>query len=117
MTFGDGDVEPAFGLFAGKQSTLNKIELHYPDGKIYQTTSKDLVEAVPRETVLFQQAGGGGGYGDPLRRDPELVAKEVKNGVISIEMAREHYGVIIDQETFAVNPEETKKLRKNKKGD
>ena len=45
------------------------------------------------------------------------VAKEVKNGVISIEMAREHYGVIIDQETFAVNPEETKKLRKNKKGD
>jgi len=33
VTFGDGDVEPAFGLFAGKNAALNKIELHYPDGK------------------------------------------------------------------------------------
>jgi len=49
--------------------------------KIYKTSSKDLVENVPPGTVLFQQAGGGGGYGDPFLRDPELVAKEVKNGI------------------------------------
>jgi len=115
VTFGDGDVEPAFGLFSGKKATLNKIELLYPDGKIYKTTSKDLIENVPSETVLFQQAGGGGGYGDPFLRDPQQVAREVKNGIISLEKAKVHYGVIIDRETTELNLIETEKLRKNKK--
>lgn len=114
VTFGDGDVEPAFGLFDGKDATLNKIELHYPDGKRYKTSSKDLVESVPQETVLFQQAGGGGGYGDPYLRDPNLVAQEVKNGILSLEKAREDYGVIIDPETYEVNLKETEILRKKR---
>ncbi len=114
VTFGDGDVEPAFGLFHGKSATLNKIELHYPDGKKYKATSKDLVENVPQGTFLFQQAGGGGGYGDPRLRDPNLVAWEVKNGILSLEKAREDYGVIIDPETYEVNLEETEILRKKR---
>jgi N-methylhydantoinase B len=117
VTFGDGDVEPAFGLFAGESATLNKIELEYPDGEIYKTTSKDLVEEVPSGTVLFQQAGGGGGYGNPFLRSVDQIVQEVKNGIISLEKAREHYGVIIDQKTFEVNLEGTEKLRKNKKND
>ncbi|MEE9151483.1 MAG: hydantoinase B/oxoprolinase family protein, partial [Thermoplasmata archaeon] len=111
VTFGDGDVEPAFGLFGGKDSTLNKIELTYPDGKIYKTTSKDLVEKVPNGAILFQQAGGGGGYGDPVKRPAKKVAEEVKNGIISIESAKGDYGVVLDPETFEVDLEETEKLR------
>lgn len=111
VTFGDGDVEPAFGLFEGKDSTLNTIELLYKDGKTYKTTSKDLVEDVPEGTVLFQQAGGGGGYGHPFKRDSELVALEVKDGIISRDKAKEDYGVVIDPKTFKVNKKETEKLR------
>lgn len=111
VTFGDGDVEPPFGLFGGKAATLNKIELLYPDGKVYKATSKDLVEDVPAGTVLFQQAGGGGGYGNPYLRPAEKVAEEVKNGIISVEKAREDYAVVLDRQTFQVNMEETKKLR------
>ncbi len=111
VTFGDGDVEPAFGLYGGKDSTLNKIELRYPDGRVYQTTTKDLVENVPEGTVLFQQAGGGGGYGAPHLRDPMLVAKEVKNGIISIERAKEFYRVVVDPETFVLDMEATRRLR------
>ena len=111
VTFGDGDVEPAFGLFGGKAATLNKIELHYPGDKVNKLTSKDLVENVPAETILFQQAGGGGGYGLPYLRDAEQVAREVKNGIISLRQAKEDYGVVIDPETLALNLAETKKLR------
>jgi len=82
---------------------------------VYTTTSKDLVEDVPSGTILFQQAGGGGGYGNPYLRDPAQVAEEVKNGIISIEKAKKDYGVIIDPETFEVNLKETEKLRKKKK--
>ncbi|MGB3863676.1 MAG: hydantoinase B/oxoprolinase family protein [Candidatus Aminicenantaceae bacterium] len=113
VTFGDGDVEPAFGLYGGLEATLNKIELRYPDGRVYQTTTKDLVEDVPEGTVLFQQAGGGGGYGSPHLRDPVLVAKEVKNGIISIERAEEDYRVVVDPETFELYAEATRKLRED----
>jgi N-methylhydantoinase B len=111
VTFGDGDVEPAFGLFDGRDSTLNKIELQYPDGKTYQTTTKDLIENVPEGTILFQQAGGGGGYGDPHKRDAHKVAWEVRNGIISIEQARSLYGVVVDADTFELDEEETERLR------
>ena len=114
VTFGDGDVEPAFGLFAGKNATLNKIELRYPDGKNYKPTSKDLVEDVPSDTVLFQQAGGGGGYGDPFLRDPEQVAKEVKNGIISVNKAKELYGVVLHPDRLELDKAETGKTRRKK---
>jgi N-methylhydantoinase B len=114
VTFGDGDVEPAFGLFGGKEGTLNKIEITYPDGKIYKTTTKDLLEGIPSGAILFQQAGGGGGYGDPFKRPAERVAEEVKNGIISLDCAKEDYGVVVDPETFEVNLEETERLRGGK---
>jgi N-methylhydantoinase B len=115
VTFGDGDVEPPFGLFGGKGATLNRIELLYPDGRVYKTTSKDLVEQVTSGTILFQQAGGGGGYGPPESRDAVKVAQEVKDGIISIEKAEKDYCVVVDPETLELNLEETEKLRKTEK--
>lgn len=41
-------------------------------------------------------ASGGGGYGDPLERDPDLVVRDVINGLVSWECARDIYGVVID---------------------
>jgi N-methylhydantoinase B len=111
VTFGDGDVEPAFGLFGGKEGTLNKIELHFPDGKTYKTTSKDLIENVPAGTILYQLAGGGGGYGDPYLRDTALTVKEVRNGIISVNKAREDYGVVVNPENFELDLDTTKKIR------
>lgn len=111
VTFGDGDVDPAHGAHGGMDGTLNKIELTYPEGKLYLCTTKDLVGGVPKGTVYYQQAGGGGGYRDPFLRPAEKVAEEVRNGIISFEAARRDYGVEVDPETFAVKEEETKKLR------
>jgi len=96
VTFGDGDVEPAFGLFGGKSGSLNRIELRFPDGTVHRPLSKELVEGLPSGTVWWQQAGGGGGYGDPLERPAEKVARDVRNGVVSVEKAREDYGVVVD---------------------
>jgi N-methylhydantoinase B len=38
---------------------------------------------------------GGGGYGDPLLRDPEAVRRDVVDGLVSIQSARDDYGVVI----------------------
>jgi N-methylhydantoinase B len=91
VTFGDGDFEPAFGLFGGKEGTLNEIKLTYPDGQEVVPNNKDLITGVPRGTVYHQYAGGGGGYGDPLKRDRATLAREVRNGVVSPEAAKADY--------------------------
>lgn len=97
VTFGDGDVEPAFGLFGGGSGALNSIELRYPDGRTVRTTTKDHVRDVPTGTVYVQHAGGGGGYGPPRERPREVVEREVRDGIVSIEAARNVYGVAIDE--------------------
>jgi N-methylhydantoinase B len=114
VTFGDGDVEPAFGLFGGGEGTLNYIELQKPGGETYRCTSKDLVTGVPDETLYVQEAGGGGGYGDPFERPAGKVFEEVRNGIISIEKARELYGVVVDEATMTLDEASTGKLRAGK---
>ncbi len=111
IIFGDGDVEPAFGLFGGKDGTLNKIELRHPDGTVYVATSKDMITGVPAGSIYCQDAGGGGGYGDPAERPAETVAAEVANGIISPEAAREIYSVAVHPESMQIDVDETKALR------
>ena len=111
VTFGDGDQEPAFGAHGGKSGTLNTIKLIYPDKTIYDTTTKDLIEGVERGTIFFQQAGGGGGYGDPSLRPAAKVLRDVRNSVVSPEQAQTDYGVKVDPQTMEIDQEETARLR------
>ena len=93
VIFGDGDFEPAFGLFGGQDSILNTIELTYPDGKKVVPKNKDLILGVPKGTHYHQIAGGGGGYGNPQKRDRAKLKAEVRNKVISPQAAEKIYGV------------------------
>ena len=93
VTFGDGDFEPAFGLFGGGTGTLNFIRLTYPDGTAVVPRNKDLITNVPKGTTYHQQAGGGGGYGDPRKRDRAKLREEVRDEVISPAAAQKFYGL------------------------
>jgi N-methylhydantoinase B len=113
VIFGDGDVEPAFGIGRGGDGSLNEITLRHPDGNTKKPLSLDLIRGVPKGTVYRQLAGGGGGYGDPRRRPAGLVARDVRNGVISEVAARDRYRVVMDTRTLDVDREGTDKLRKS----
>ena len=56
-------------------------------------------------------AAGGGGCGNPLDREPQKVERDVIEGYVSLEKAREDYGVIIDPNTLTLDEEATRKLR------
>ena len=58
------------------------------------------------DTIEFHSAGGGG-FGDPLQRDPEAVASDVFNGYVSVEQARDAYGVVIIADTLEPDPAAT----------
>lgn len=96
---------PPEGLFGGGNAStarfLRNGEPADPSG---------LTFAEPGDRVAFYSAGGGG-YGNPFERDPEEVAADVQNGYVSIESARDNYGVIVAPDTFAVDAAGTSILR------
>jgi N-methylhydantoinase B len=69
-----------------------------------------LTFAEPGDQVAFYSAGGGG-FGNPMERNPEDVVQDIRNGYVSIEKAREDYGVIIEPGTLTVDEAATVSCR------
>jgi N-methylhydantoinase B len=61
--------------------------------------------------VLVNVTGGGGGWGHPFDREAAWVAKDVRNGFVSVEAAAREYGVSVDPVTFEVDADQTENLR------
>jgi N-methylhydantoinase B len=66
------------------------------------------------DVIEFHSAGGGG-YGSPFERDAEAVESDVVNGYVSIERAREDYGVVVDPDSLRVDIAATVRLREEKR--
>jgi N-methylhydantoinase B len=62
--------------------------------------------------VYFTMSMGGGGYGDPLRRDPELVSRDVERSLVSREWARRTYGVVFVEGSLEVDGQATAACRR-----
>lgn len=111
--FGDGAVIPAFGINGGWPGSLNEGYLNKgrPNEKKL-ASNEGWNRAKSGETVSVLSAGGGG-WGDPLERDPAAVLDDVRNEMLSVEKAREWYSVVIvdDQVDLAA----TEKLRAEKR--
>jgi N-methylhydantoinase B len=64
--------------------------------------------------IVINQSGGGGGWGNAFKRDPEKVRWDVLNELVSIESAKDNYGVVIDATTMTVDKQATQALRNGK---
>jgi N-methylhydantoinase B/oxoprolinase/acetone carboxylase alpha subunit len=67
-------------------------------------------QTVPARDAIQLGLPGGGGFGDPRTRDPQRVAEDVLDGLVTIEEARRDYGVVVDAEG-RVDAAETERLR------
>jgi N-methylhydantoinase B len=79
------------------------------DGALEPKSSEDTF--LKRGDVFERIACGGGGFGDPLERNPELVRQDVEQGLVSRRCAEEIYGVVFDDVLGAVDCEGTDKRR------
>jgi N-methylhydantoinase B len=68
----------------------------------------------PAGTRITLRLPGGGGFGDPYQRDPEAVLEDVRNGLVSPEAARRHYGVVIDPATGVIDWQATDAARQER---
>jgi N-methylhydantoinase B len=67
-------------------------------GRVEQGAAKNGHLVLDRGDIFVSAAGGGGGVGDPILRDPELVARDVLDGYVSREAALDVYGVRLEGE-------------------
>ena len=84
-----------WGLFGGEPGSLARYRVN-PDTDPVEVGSKSTTKLAPGE-VGSVQTPGGGGYGDPLDRDPAAVREDVLDGKVSVEAAAESYGVVVDR--------------------
>ena len=84
---------PAWGLWGGKPGEVGGYYLR-KKGETEYRGQDGSHRPVPAGSQVIVRTGGGGGWGDPLERDPERVRWDVVEELISIESAREHYGVV-----------------------
>jgi N-methylhydantoinase B len=111
---GVGHSEGPFGVCGGQRGALQDHwrEKHATKTKIERFRNAGICHVNSDEDWLCY-ANGGGGYGEPLQRDPELVAEDVANSIVSMKAAREIYGVVVVRNGVRVllDRKATEKLR------
>jgi len=88
---------PPEGLFGGGSGARALFEVNGETGNPY-----GLTQLAPGDVVVMDAAGGGG-YGDPMKRDPYLVRADVLAGHVTVEAALSSYGVVLDPDDLRVD--------------
>ena len=98
--------------FAQHRMPTAAVEIHAASREVLEAKQATAVDGDDCHICLV---AGGGGFGDPLRRDPELVAHDVSRGNISKEVSRDVYGVVlsdgVDQLATAKRRDELRRAR------
>jgi N-methylhydantoinase B len=87
----------AYGVSGGLSGTASSSWIRYANGeeRILPGISRQVLH---RDDIVFHVTTGGGGYGNPLQRDPQRVLDDVRSGKLSVARARDVFGVEVDLE-------------------
>jgi len=106
-----------WGLHGGKDGLPNRFSIVRKEGSIqkFPTGKTSGHVALEAGDGFMVEVGGGGGFWDPLERDPERVLADVRSGYVSLEAAQSGYGVVIQQRGrhFEIDLNATAELRRS----
>jgi N-methylhydantoinase B len=110
---------PMPGICGGENGSPNEMILRYGSDDPYRVAhTADWVPLAAGERVMFNY-GGGGGWGDPLDRDPQAVLDDVIDEYVSVEGAERDYGVVLtgslEALTLAIDDGATEQLRRTRR--
>jgi N-methylhydantoinase B len=99
-----------YGLYGGGSGQPSRNRL-ISGGAERELTAKVTMTPMRRGDVFIHDQPGPGGWGDPLERDPARVLRDVLNELVSVEAARDDYGVILHPRGAAVDEAATARRR------
>jgi N-methylhydantoinase B len=93
---------PPWGIEGGKPGATSANLMKLPGEDAFKPVNlvRHLVSAGAAAVIA---TAGGGGWGNPLHRDPNLVRQDVLDGYVTIESAARDYGVVIDPQTLEID--------------
>ena len=113
---GDREIHPPWGISGGLNAggsmlVINKDTNREVNAGMYATGVE-----LKKGDVIYYSSSGGGGFGDPVERDPALVLDDVMDEWLTVDAAEQYYGVaieVIDEEacTYRIDEAETERLR------
>jgi N-methylhydantoinase B len=98
-----GFTHPLAGYAGGRGGAGNRWVIREGRTDELEVTESCYAELLPEGSLLFAQSGAGGGWGDPLERDPEAVLDDWLDDLVSLDAARNDYGVVLDLGTPGVD--------------
>jgi N-methylhydantoinase B len=106
---------PMPGIAGGRPGAPNRLVIRAnTDDPFVVAHTANYVPMAAGDTLIYDY-GGGGGWGDPLDRDPQAVCEDVLDEYVSVEGAERDYGVVLigtaEELTLAVDTEATDRLR------
>ena len=111
---------PMTGMAGAKNGSPNRLTAHY--GTDHAEFVPVMANGIPHAAgeAFEYRYGGGGGWGDPFKRDPQRVLDDVLDEYVSLEAAERDYGVVfegrLDDYTLQVDEEATKAFREQRAG-
>jgi N-methylhydantoinase B len=86
---------PSPGFAGGRSGASSRYVLNWGSPDEVEVLESAANTPSPPGSIIATFKGGGGGWGDPLERDPEMVLSDVMDDLISVERAAQDYGVVI----------------------
>jgi N-methylhydantoinase B len=87
---------PIVGTAGGQPGGTSRFDLHRADGTVEPLPGKSSGVSIGPDEALEFRLGSGGGHGDPLERDPDAVARDVRHGRLTAGEAASVYGVVLE---------------------
>jgi len=107
-----GRTQP-WGILGGKPGACSAKWIRRANSELEELPSKiDGIKVVPGDCIIFRTAGGGG-WGDPLEREPGAVRNDVARRLLTADKARQDYGVVIAGDKNALDGRATDDLRQS----
>lgn len=107
---GDGNKYEPWGFEGGADGKVGSISISYPDGSEKGLPSKIPNMAVPKNGTLKMTGTCGGGYGNPMERDPQAVYADYLDDYVQKDQVKEQYGVVLTEDG-KIDYDETEQLR------
>ena len=104
------EMVPFEGLAGGRPGHTTGFAIRREDGTVEQVGGHDVGVRVRSQEQFIFRCNSGGGFGDPVDRDPNLIALEIQAGRNTREDATEIYGVVVD-DALRVDTEATERER------
>ena len=108
-----GDICPAWGLWGGKPGDTGDYHIKMQGEEEFNLITQAR-NNIPVGCEVVIRTGGGGGWGDPLERDPAIVLRDVEEGLVSIQSAEKDYGVIISPDDLTLDEAATQAIREKR---